>query len=103
MNVNHQLLALLNELEAELKLQTLWSKQQPTQAQLSSKVPFAADVMSFEQWLEFIFIVRFRQMIEHNMPLPNAVVISPMAEVAYGDKYPALLAILRKIDALFEG
>lgn len=101
MNFNHQLLSLLHDLELELKAQTLWSEQQPTQAQLSSQVPFAADVMPFEHWLQFIFITRLKQMVEHNQPLPKSMGISPMAEVVFGEKYPELQTILRQIDSKF--
>lgn len=101
MNFNHQLLSLLHDLELELKAQALWSEQPPTQAQLSSQVPFAADVMPFELWLQFVFITRLQQMLEHNLPLPQSMGISPMAEVVFGEKYPKLQTILRQIDGKF--
>lgn len=101
MNFNHQLLSLLHDLELELKAQGLWSDQQPTQVQLSSQVPFAADVMPFEQWLQFVFIARLQEMIEHELPLPQSMGISPMGEVVFGEKHPKLQTILRYIDDRF--
>lgn len=103
MNQTSQLLTLLEDLEAELKRLNIWSEQAPTQAQLNSQVPFAADVMPFEQWLQFIFIVRLRQLIEHQAPLPTAMSIKPMADVVYGNTYPNLTEILADIDRLFDG
>lgn len=101
MNINQPLLSLLNDLELELKAQALWSTQQPTQAQLSSQVPFAADVMPFEQWLQFIFITRLKQMIEHSEPLPKSMAISPMGEIVFAEKQPKLQVMLHAIDNLF--
>ena len=102
MNKHHPLLSLLNELEAELKTQQLWSSQPPTKEQLNSQVPFAADVMPFELWLQFVFIARFRYMIEHDVTLPTTMSITPMAEIVYAATQPKLIEILANIDALFQ-
>lgn len=99
---NQSLLTLLSELEAELKAQSLWSTAAPSEQQLASPVPFAADVMPFEHWLQFIFSIRLTHLIQHNLPMPQAMSITPMAEITFGHKFPDLLNILRKIDALFQ-
>ena len=101
MMVKQQLLSLLVELEAELKAQKIWSSVQPTQMQLSSQVPFAADVMPFENWLQFIFIPRFHQILTTEVSLPQNMKLAPMAEISFAQNYGNVTEILKKIDSVF--
>jgi hypothetical protein len=43
-------------IEQELKVQGWWSADTPSDEMLASTVPFAVDSMSFEQWLQWIFL-----------------------------------------------
>lgn len=101
MTLTEQLRPLLAALEQELQRANLYSETPPSAAQLASTVPFSADVMPFELWLQFIFIPRMNQMLELQLPLPQAMAISPMAQMVYADAQPKLLGILQQIDALF--
>lgn len=98
MKFEQTLTALLTQLQKELIIHNLWSETEPTE--ITSTVPFAADIMPFEQWLQFIFIPKMLWLIEHAQPLPTSMQITPMAEVTYGDKYLSVNDVLKQIDQL---
>lgn len=94
-----RLLNLLDNLTVLLEERHFWQHEQPSFEQLSSQQPFAIDTLSFTQWLQFIFIVRFKQIIDNQQPLPSAISIAPMAsEVLPGEL--ALFKLLTQIDLL---
>ncbi|MEY8247818.1 MAG: YqcC family protein [Bermanella sp.] len=95
---------LLSRLQAGLQAQQLWASTPPSQAALSSTQPFCVDTLSFEQWLQFVMIVRFRGMIQTSMPLPGNSDMAAMATEAFkGRSLPAVVAIIRAIDELLSG
>ena len=73
-------------IEHELRVQGWWSDEPPSEDALASTVPFAVDSMSFEQWLQWIFLQRMKMILEHDLPLPNASGILEMAEMVYVDR-----------------
>ena len=92
---------LLLELERELRALQLWASEKPTRAMLTSTAPFAADRLSLEQWLQWIFIPRIKQLIEANAALPTSCKIHPYAEECLGkdnETVGSLLGILSRID-----
>jgi uncharacterized protein YqcC (DUF446 family) len=74
-----RLIALLTELESELKILKLWKKTNPSAQALASTAPFAIDTLSFPEWLQFIFIKKMTQLLQLGAPLPKAMAIAPMA------------------------
>lgn len=103
MNKHVQLLSLLAQLTTQLQQHQLWSEQGVTQAQLNSQVPFAADTMSFENWLQFVFIVKMSQLAKEQAPLPTNIAIAPMAQMSFTNEQQALIATLQQIDQLCSG
>ncbi len=75
-----EVIALLVELEADLKQLDLWSLESPTAAALASTQPFCVDTLSFPQWLQFVFLPRMYQLVDTRAPLPSQCGIAPMAE-----------------------
>ncbi len=72
MSQRAQLSSLLDDLQPELDQQGLWATQPP----------FFADTMNFSEWLQWVFIARFRAILEADHPLPGQCDIAPMAEEA---------------------
>lgn len=106
MNKSESLKALLIRLELELKTLSFWSTTAPSPQALNSTMPFAYDTMTFEQWLQFIFIPKMTALIDANGPLPNQIGLRPMAEQVYAsnrDRLMPLLRLLADIDALLTG
>ncbi|MDQ2078436.1 YqcC family protein [Marinimicrobium sp. ABcell2] len=70
----------LFELEREMRSLELWESQSPSREALASSQPFAVDTLRFPQWLQFIFIPRLYQLVEHRSSLPVDCGVAPMAE-----------------------
>jgi uncharacterized protein YqcC (DUF446 family) len=75
-----QLADLLLQVEAELRRLELWQEERPDSTALESSIPFCADTLHFNQWLQWIFVPRMKQIIEASYPLPARCEILPYAE-----------------------
>ena len=58
-------------IERELRLQNWWSEQPPMSEALASQQPFCVDTLAFEQWLQWIFLPRMKQLLESAAALPT--------------------------------
>ena len=74
---------LLKALETELRAQERWEEQAPPPQALASTQPFAVDTLSFDQWLQWIFLPRMNELLVLQLPLPGNSAIAPMAEEVY--------------------
>ena len=75
-----QLANLLFDLEKELRQAKLLAQQSPPPAALVSTEPFSIDLLSFTEWLQFIFLPKMYATIEATEELPQSCSIAPMAE-----------------------
>jgi len=94
---------LLQQIEAEMKALHWWSQQVPSPEALASTAPFACDLMTLAQWLQFIFLPRMQALVEGRLPLPRNCHIQPMAELAWAPVTVAqrpLLDVLKTLDSL---
>jgi len=92
---------LLAELSKALQRLNLWQEQRPSILEVSSSAPFCCDTLTFEQWLQFVFIERISLMINQGQSLPTKIALTPMAEVSFkhlSGQAEFLLVIIRKID-----
>lgn len=99
------LLMLLQEIESHMRALGLWETVSPSAEAIASPLPFCVDTLEFSQWLQWVFIARFRALLEGGHPLPVSCAIAVMAEEAFKDKEPAfaeLTGLLRRFDALFD-
>lgn len=78
-----QVASLLMDVEFSLRNMGAWSEERPSDEALASEAPFCIDTLTFEQWLQFIFLERMRVLVEQNLPLPEQCGIAPMAEVHF--------------------
>lgn len=76
------LLALLDDLEQELRRLGYWEGTPPAPEAFLSTAPFSADTMAFTEWLQWVFLARFRALVEGGHALPGACDVRPMAEQA---------------------
>lgn len=77
----HQhMLALLQAVEAEMRLQQLWSAMPPSAQAMSSLMPFMYDTLKPHQWLQWVFIPRTRALIDARGCLPGNCHIHALAE-----------------------
>ncbi len=96
---------LLRLVERELDALGYLGSRPPAPEAFHSEVPFFADTMVFTDWLQWVFVARFRAILEGGHSLPANCAVAPMAEEALSgleeDTEP-LTEVLREIDALFE-
>lgn len=92
----------LSRIEQYLKQEDLWSARAPGKAALMSDTPFAADVMPFEQWLQFIYLPKMQQYVEQNHGVPRQMKVAPMAHEVFASKHLVLTHTLMTLDNLSE-
>ena len=98
------LLSLLANLETEMREIDLWEGQSPPAEAFDSLLPFFYDTMNFSQWLQWVFVARFRAILEGAHQLPPNCEVAPMAEEYFKelDVYSApILGLLRRFDEQF--
>lgn len=103
-STEQQALILLNQLRQELKSLTLWQSSRPSLLAMASTLPFHYDTLTFEQWLQFIFIERISLLIDNKQPLPSKILLLPMAEESFtklGNQADKLLDVIGQFDSLF--
>lgn len=103
MNTN-ELKNILTEIEEQLRKHNLWEEKRPHDKAFESNAPFFLDTMSFNQWLQFVLIERFRVMIANNENLPAKLAIFPYAYEIYKDERHEkmeLLKVIYRLDKFF--
>ena len=93
-------------IERELRVQGWWEIQPPSDEALASPEPFCVDTLAFEQWLQWIFLPRMKQLLESAAALPTASGIQPMAEQVYQgemERARELIRLLGEFDQLIAG
>lgn len=98
-----QLNETLQQLEERLREVQWWSSTAPEPGALASSLPFCADTMAFEHWLQWVFIPRMRSLMDEGHPLPGRSGLAPMGEMAWQEQPREallLLPLLRRIDRM---
>ena len=98
------MLELLQEIETEMRGLSLWETVAPPAAAFDSQLPFCFDTMRFSQWLQWVFVARFRATIAGGHMLPAARAVANMAEEALRElevQTDTLVALLKAFDAQF--
>lgn len=100
--MNYQQTALLlQRIESELKALECWSNETPSAEALASTAPFACDLMTLAQWLQFIFLPRMQALVDGRGSLPRNCGIYPIAELAFApltQAHQPLLNALKNLD-----
>ncbi|MEC6909065.1 YqcC family protein [Photobacterium piscicola] len=104
MDKYHQSQQLLTQLENILQHHQYWQEVAPEPQALASTEPFAIDTLDCHQWLQWIFIPKFRYLIVQRLPLPTQFAISSYVEEAMKNQVGVrdIVATTREIDQLFK-
>lgn len=92
-------------IERELRVRNLWASSPPDAHALASREPFCVDTLSFEEWLQWIFLPKMKLILEGNQALPTTSGILAMAEMVYQSdlaQMSGLLQALKAFDELIE-
>lgn len=102
-DIPNRIADVLLNVEANLRTSGKWDPNRPSESQLDSNHPFCIDTLSFEQWLQWIFLPRMKRLVESAGPLPEQSAIYEYA-VDYFDKIDLstnrLLLLLKDFDQL---
>lgn len=90
----------LLRVEVELRRLKVWSDQEPAPEALQSTEPFCIDTLEFTEWLQFVFIVRMKVLIESGHPLPAVSGMAPMAEEYFRGRAVAGAALIRELEEM---
>ena len=93
----------LLEVEANLRTGGRWEQEPPDPRDLSSTQPFCIDTLSFEQWLQWVFLPRMKRVIEQQKPLPQKSGIYVYAHEALRNsdhRTSRLLKLIKRFDDL---
>ena len=96
--------ALLDDMQAELNRLDLWETTPPDPKAFQSETPFFADTMKFTQWLQWVFIARFRALLAGDHELPAQCDVAPLAEESLRDlnaDTDPLVELIREFDDYF--
>ncbi len=85
-------------IERELRVLDLWASTPPDAQALASQEPFCVDTLSFEQWLQWIFLPRMKAILEREDALPTVSGILAMAEVVYQGRLQQMSGLLRALE-----
>lgn len=95
-----ELASLLQAVEKELRAMQLWDKQMPSAQALASDQPFAIDKLTFNQWLQFVFLPKMAEVIETASALPESCSVAPMAEEFYRAEQVDAISLIRHLAAI---
>ena len=95
----------LQQLEDELHALELWggSAKRPSDQVLAQLSPMGINEIEFHEWLEYVLVERFRELLEQELPLPDYMLVHTDAQEVYrGEwgKYRKLIGILQELDKL---
>jgi uncharacterized protein YqcC (DUF446 family) len=102
-DIPHRIADVLLQVEANLRTSGKWELQPPPSRALNSTQPFCIDTLRFEQWLQWIFLPRMKQILEQQQPLPRQSAIYEYAEDQLPRKDPDadnLLTLIKRFDDL---
>ncbi|EGU48208.1 hypothetical protein VII00023_20877 [Vibrio ichthyoenteri ATCC 700023] len=94
------LIALLDELERQMRALDCWQSDMPPPQALASTEPFAIDTLEPQQWLQWVFLPKIRAMINAQQALPSGFSMAAYFEQSWQQEaqYIPLLAVIRQID-----
>jgi uncharacterized protein YqcC (DUF446 family) len=95
----------LDAIEHEMRSRGVWQVEPLPQERYEFRLAFAMDTMAFIQWLQFVFIVRVRSLIEAGGPFPSSSQVGIQARREFDGQPEAatLVTLLSEFDALFGG
>jgi uncharacterized protein YqcC (DUF446 family) len=94
---------LIIKLEESLRKAMLWSSSVPSAKDFQSELPFSLDTMTFEKWLQFVFIPKMSVIVGNKSSLPDNLKLLPMAEqrLDASDSHLGVIDVIKQIDLIF--
>lgn len=102
-DISGRIADVLLQVEVNLRASGRWQQKQPAADALASALPFCVDTLSMEQWLQWIFLPRMKQILENQKPLPARSAIFEYAQDCFDESDSSaaqLLALIKRFDKL---
>jgi uncharacterized protein YqcC (DUF446 family) len=102
-DIPNRIADVLLEVEATLRTHGMWDQNRPPADALGSEQPFCIDTLRFEQWLQWIFLPRMKEILEDSRPLPvKSGILSYAQEYLRKGAPPTtgLLELIKRFDDL---
>jgi uncharacterized protein YqcC (DUF446 family) len=91
-----------DEIEAEMRRIGMWQSAALRPGQMKFEQAFAMDTMTFEQWLQFVFLPRVRESVASNdFPATSEVGAQAAREFDGNLEAGRLVTLLSEFDGLF--
>ncbi|MCK7543319.1 YqcC family protein [Marinobacter bryozoorum] len=87
-------------IEAEMRRIQVWASEPPSDDALASTQPFCIDTLAFTEWLQFVFLVRMKIIVEQGHGLPDVSGIAPMAEEYFRARPEPGEGLVRELEAI---
>ena len=100
------LLLTLNKIELEMKRIGMWQAVPPPTEAFASETPFFLDTMALNEWMQWVFIARFKALLDGNFELPSRCAVAPVLEEfcransIAGEQW---VALVKQFDELISG
>ncbi len=106
MRAHSKINACLDAVEAQLRALGYWQGPagRPAEEAFLSQLPFCLDTMELPQWLEYVLLVKLREMLAAGSELPSRLAVAPMAQEywrGHWGEHRNLIAALRELDLCF--
>lgn len=90
-------------IEAEMKRINMWQDEELPPEKYEFSEAFAMDTMTFNQWLQFIFIPRVHEILESGGEFPSRSMVAAQAVREFDgyDEASELIRLLSEFDDLF--
>lgn len=100
MNSSDILEDLLKTLCQQMHAAKLWQDHLINGKAFESKMPFCADTMTFQQWLQFVFVPKMMDILANEQPVPKRMALAPMGEQAFAQipNTQSVIKTLRMLD-----
>lgn len=94
---------LMLALEKAMREAQLWDADTPPAEALLSQQPFACDVLTLQQWLQWVFLPRMKAIVESDAELPHSCHITAYAEETVAkldNNTDEVMRLLKELDQL---
>ncbi len=96
-DISSRIADVLLEVEASLRVHGKWDANKPAESDLGSRIPFCMNTLKFEQWLQWIFLPKMKDMLEQTKPLPVQSAIFEYAEECLLKSDPSTDCLLKQL------
>ena len=96
-DIPNRIADVLLEVESILRTNNCWDDIEPPANALSSTKPFCIDTLTFQQWLQWIFLPRMKLTLEQSKPLPTKSGIYVYAQDYLSKEAPSTASLLTQI------